>query len=101
MKMKKNCRLIFKKKFQVQLEAMTRYLAALSPQAARNMHKTIFSNIQLLKEFPQMGKILDIEGLMEKRLLIAGKYLVLYIYVDNEIHIEMILDEKQDYQNYM
>ena len=101
MKAKKSCKLIFKKKFQVQLDSMTRYLAEISPQAARNMHKVIFSNINMLKEFPQLGKKLDEDGLKEKRLLIVGKYFVLYTYVGDEIHIEMILDEKQDYHNYM
>ena len=101
MKVKKSCKLIFKKKFQVQLESMTRYLADFSPQAARNMHKLVFSNVNMLKEFPQLGKKLDEEGSKEKRLLIVGKYLVLYIYMNDEIHLEMILDEKQDYHNYM
>ena len=38
---------------QMQLDALTRYLADISP------HKMVFSNIGLLMRFPQLGKKLD------------------------------------------
>ena len=85
----------------MQLDSMTRYLAEISPQAARNMNKNVFSNIDLLKEFPQLGPKLDGDDFREKRLLIVGKYLILYTYQGDEVHIEMIIDEKMDYHNYM
>lgn len=101
MNTKRSCRLVFKKKFQMQLDALTRYLADYSPRAARNMNKTVFSNVKLLQEFPQLGKKLDDDGRKERRILIVEKYLILYTYVDGEIHLEMILEERQDDHNYI
>lgn len=101
MKVKKNCKLVFKKKFQMQLDSLTRYLADISPQVARSTNKIVFSNIGLLKSFPQLGKKLDESADGEKRLLIIDKYLIMYLYRENEIHLEMIIDERLDYHNYM
>lgn len=101
MRANKRCKLIFKKIFQMQLEAKTRYLAEISPQAARNMTRQIFQSIHLLKECPRIGKLIDEDGIVEKRILITGQYLVLYILKENEVYIEMMLDEKMDYYNYI
>jgi len=57
--------------------------------------------VKLLQDFPQLGKKLDDDTRKERRILIVGKYLILYTYADEEIHLEMILDEKQDYHTYI
>lgn len=101
MKEKRRNKIIAGKKFQMQLSDLIKYLADFSPQTARNMRSTIKENLGLLELYPQLGKLLDCGEYGERRILIVKKYIILYTYRNETVHLDMFLDEKMDYYHYI
>ena len=94
-------RIVASKKFKIQLSNTLEYLADFSPQAARNLQNMIKENLRLLELYPRLGKLLGSDNYGERRILIIKKYIVLYTCREDIVHLDMLLDEKLDYYNYI
>lgn len=93
----------FKVRFlQIALDDLTEivvYIARDSKIAAQKMHDKLVAAAYQLEDFPKIGVPVP-EPKMRKagfRMLIVGKYLLLYKIIDDEINILRILHGAKDY----
>ena len=73
------------------------YISERSLSSARQAKSRIFKGISSLTEFPQPGKSVDEVLMPGRRYLIIEEYIVLYVISEEEIHIQRLISEKQDY----
>ncbi|MBR5315727.1 MAG: type II toxin-antitoxin system RelE/ParE family toxin [Firmicutes bacterium] len=89
------------KMFVRDVQEENEYRAKTNPDAVRDLKDRINKRLEILIEFPQIGKFLDSKEGVELRMLIFEHHLILYRIDRDTVCVERYLDEKQDYQVYM
>ncbi len=81
------------------LQEIKDYLYKENPDAAMNTVRDIFSKIESLMEFPEMGSPLAprIKQNSKYRYLVCGQYLTFYIYEGGIVSIQRILHAKRNF----
>jgi plasmid stabilization system protein ParE len=77
-----------------------RFLASVSPPAARKMRSEIVKAIRSLATMPERFPFLDDEPIPPNKyhkLFVENWYLVLYQVKDNTVYVDYIVDCRQDY----
>jgi addiction module RelE/StbE family toxin len=77
------------------------YIAQDSPDAAKNMVKAIYSKIEKLSDFPEMGASLStrIDIKTDYRYLTCGLYIIFYKIEGDFVSIYRILNGARDYMS--
>lgn len=93
-------KILLGEKFVQDVQDANEYQVRTNPDAVRAMKDKIEKRIELLRDFPELGKLIDVEHGDEMRLLIFEHHLILYKIRKDTIYIERFLNEKQDYMIY-
>lgn len=77
------------------------YIAEDSLDNATKVVKDLIEKIEQLGEFPEMGKMLmyKININSKYRYFICGSYLIFYLFEDNIVSIQRVLNGKRDYMS--
>lgn len=101
MRRKQGDRIVLHESFIKDMRELLDYLSERSLSCARQTRSRIFKSISLLTEFYQLGKSVDEALLPGRRYLIIEEYIVLYVISEEEIYIQRLVSEKQDYFRYL
>ncbi|MCL2222753.1 MAG: type II toxin-antitoxin system RelE/ParE family toxin [Oscillospiraceae bacterium] len=83
------------------LGAHIKFLAQKSPSAARDTKTKILAAIRSLSEMPERNPFFGGEFVPQNKyhkMIIDSRYLLLYQIKDSKVHVDYILDGKQDYE---
>ena len=78
-----------------------RFLANVSPEAAKKLHKEIITEIRALEFMPESYPRLscdEIPANKYKKKLAAKWYLLIYQIKDSTVYVDYVLDCRQDYK---
>ena len=78
-----------------------RFLAKVSPGAAKRLHREIITEIKALEFMPENYPWLscdEIPANKYRKKLAAKRYLLIYQIKDNTVYIDYVLDCRQDYK---
>ncbi len=83
------------------LQEIKNFIAEDNINAATKAVKEIIEKIESLVEFPEIGTMLmyKIRLKSKYRYIICGQYLIFYIYEDDIVSIQRILQGKRDYMS--
>ena len=70
--------LSFSREFYNDFNDVIDYIKRDNPQAAKAFARKVLAKIRLLKDHPELGKVIDDPRLKGIRILIIGNYIVLY-----------------------
>jgi addiction module RelE/StbE family toxin len=71
-------KLIFSREFYNDFKGVIDYIKQDNPPAAQAFARKVLAKIKLLKDHPELGKVIDDPRLKGIRILIIGNYIVLY-----------------------
>jgi len=77
------------------------YLARESPSATRAVVATLRTNVDELRDFPQLGRVvpeLQRLGMNEWRELIVGNYRLVYSVDSGTVGIDLVADTRRDFE---
>lgn len=78
-----------------------RFLANVSPEAAKKLHKEIITEIRALEFMPESYPWLscdEIPANKYRKKLAAKRYLLIYQIKDSTVYVDYVLDCRQDYK---
>ena len=78
-----------------------RFLANVSPDAAKRLHRDIIIEIRDLEFMPESYPWLNCDEIpanKSRKKLVAKRYLLIYQIKDNTVYIDNVLDCRQDYK---
>lgn len=92
-------RLEYSKQVSLQLRSIKEYISKdlNSPQAAIRITDSITNRCKILKDFPELGRTIELFDGSSARLLILGNYIVLYTTTKNAIRIVSIEDSRTNW----
>ena len=92
----KNYNVIISDKAASMLVNHVRFLANVSPEAAKKLHKDIIAEIRVLEFMPESYPWLNCDEIPAK--LAAKRYLLIYQIKDNTVYVDYVLDCRRDYK---
>lgn len=78
-----------------------RFLANVSPEAAKNLHEEIITEIRALEFMPESYPWLSCDVIPAnkyRKKLAAKRYLLIYQIKDSTVYVDYVLDCRQDYK---
>lgn len=97
----KKYHVIISDKAALMLANHVRFLANVSPVAAKRLHRDIVSEIRALEFMPESYPWLNFDEIPAnkyRKKLVAKRYLLIYQIKDNTVYVDYILDCRQDYK---
>lgn len=86
------------------IESAVLYIATIldSPQAARSWYESLVAKVELLCEFPDIGRILDDDRLLARgmRTHLVGSYRLFFSYDEDELVVWRVIHASQDIDDY-
>lgn len=101
MNVERTNKIVFKGSFLTDIEELQDYLDEINRDLAEKTTARILKGITLLSTFPELGKCVEENMMSDKRFLILDEFIVLYSLRDGEIHVERLLNDRQDYHRYI
>ena len=78
------------------LDAIGRYLEKVSPQYARTIVARLYSSVEVLREFPHLGRQVPEVEVTHIREIIRDGYRIVYIEVASGVEMLAVLHSRQD-----
>ena len=78
-----------------------RFLANVSPETAKKLHKDIITEIRALEFMPESYPWLNCDEIPAnkyRKKLAAKRYLLIYQIKDNTVYVDYVVDCRQDYK---
>lgn len=78
-----------------------RFLARVSPEAAKKLHNEIIAEAKALEYMPESYPWLhcdEIPANKYRKKLVAKRYLLIYQMKDDKVYVDYVLDCRQDYK---
>ena len=79
----------------LQLDGIVRYISERNQAAAKKLYNEVVSRIELLRTFPELGRIGRAPG--SREMVIHANYIVVYAVRENTIDIVRVLHVRQKY----
>lgn len=89
----------YSKQASLQLRSIKEYISKdlNSPQAATGITDSITNWCKILKDFPELGRTIELLDGSSAHMLILGNYIVLYTTTEDAIRIVSIEDSRTDW----
>ena len=78
-----------------------RFLARVSPEAAKKLHKEIIAEAKALEYMPESYPWLNCDEIPAnkyRKKLVSKRYLLIYQIKDDNVYVDYVLDCRQDYK---
>lgn len=82
------------------IKDIAEYIERRSPKFARKFVSSVFEKVEILKAFPQIGRVVDEFGVTEIREIFYQQYRIVYhILNDEEIHVITVQHSSRVFRN--
>jgi len=83
------------------MKEIKEYISEDNPEIAIKVIKEIIEKIEILSEFPEMGKMLmyKIKLNNKYRYIVSGSYIIFYLFEKNVVSVQRVLHGSRDYMS--